>query len=426
MTLDHIGIAIQPEHAALYERLLASRPYKSETVEREGVRTLFFGDNGVPHAAPKLELLDATRPDSPVARFLDTRGPGIHHLAFEVGDLEAEMERVRALGIRLLAEAPKAGADGKRIVFLHPKDTAGVLVELIQSVRPEPEWVEIPTSTGPLAIQVSGLEGAPPLLVLHGALGSTELETDRLIRFWERDFRVYGLDFEEHGRSRRERGTGNGERANATNGLDGGPGVETPRGASALGPPSRTRRSASRAVPTWQTYVDNTITAFEHFGLEAAAVFGFSLGGAVALALAAERPGMVDRLASHGANVQWTDLEVAAMIEPMDFDRLEGSFWGRRLEDVHGPGWRHLVEDVAAFTRGLPADWIEDGEIARIECPTLISHGDSDRFFDVRHPVNLYRHIPDASLWIVPGLDHPIQGLEVASFAARVGAFLAG
>ena len=385
MTLEHIGIATStPEQVQLFERLLAAAPYKSEAVEREGVRTHFFGDGGAVGASPKLELLEATADTSPVAGFVAKRGPGLHHLAFEVEDLAGEMERVRALGVRLLADAPKPGADGKRIVFLHPKDTAGVLVELVESVRPARQWVEAEGR----AVQVSGPEDAPPLLVLHGALGSTELETDRLIRLWENSFRVYGLDFSGHGRS----------------------------------------RELDEATPTWETFVSDAITAVDHFGLGDAAVFGFSMGGAVALGLALARPDAVGRLAVHGVNVQWDQAEVEAMVGPMDPARMQAEhpFWAQRLAEVHGDGWRHLVAQMIAFTRGLPDQHLSDADLGRIACPTRVSAGDRDRFFDVRHAVGLWRAVPDARLQILPGLDHPIQGVEAERFAAEVGAFLAG
>ena len=384
MTLEHVGIAAaSPEHVALFRQLLAAGPYKSERVEREGVLTHFFGDGGEPGAAPKMELLEATRADSPVAGFIQKRGPGLHHLAFEVSDLDAEMARVRGLGVRLLAEEPKPGADGKRIVFLHPKDTAGVLVELVESVRPPRQWVTV----GDLAVGVSGPEGGPPLLVLHGALGSTELETDRLVRVWERTFRVHALDFSGHGRSR---------------GLD-------------------------EETPTWGTFLGDATTACEHFGLERAAVFGFSMGGAVALALALARPQAVGRLAVHGVNVQWDAAEVEAMVGPMDVERMEAEhpFWARRLADVHGASrWRRLVAQLIAFTRGLPDQHLADADLAQIGCPTRVSTGDRDRFFDVRHAVGLYRAVPGARLQIIPGLDHPIQGVDVPTFAADVERFL--
>ncbi len=384
MTLEHVGIATSsPDQIALFEHLLATAPYKSERVEREGVQTHFFGDGGRPGAAPKMELLEATRPDSPVAGFVGKRGPGLHHLAFEVGDLDAEVERVQTLGIRTLADAPKPGADGKRIVFLHPKDTAGVLVELVESVRPDRQWVE----ADGLAVGVSGPDDAPPLLVLHGALGSTDLETDRLIRVWEKTFQVYALDFAGHGRS----------------------------------------ADLAAEVPNWDDYVSDAIAVFDRFGLADAAVFGFSMGGAVALALAVRRPDLVGRLAIHGANVQWDEAEVEAMVGPMDVDRMERDhpFWARRLAETHGASrWRRLVAQLIAFTRGLPGLHLADSELARIACPTRVSAGDRDRFFDVRHAVGLYRAIPGAQLQIIPGLDHPIQGVDVPTFAAEVGAFL--
>ncbi len=389
MTLDHIGIALaRPEHEALFRRLLDAAPYKTETVEREGVRTVFFGDGGEPGAAPKLELLEALRDDSPVATFVSKRGPGLHHLAFEVDDLEAEMARVREAGFRLLADAPKPGADGKRIVFLHPKDTAGVLVELVQSVR-RTEWAEVGTRRGRLAVQVSGPEGAPPLVVLHGALGSTELETDRLVRVWERTFRVYALDFLGHGRS----------------------------------------GDAPDGVPTWEGYTADVTALLNHFDLGRVRLFGFSMGGGVALAAALAHPDRVARLAVHGVNVQWDEAEVEAMVGPMDVDRMEAEhpFWARRLAEVHGADrWRGLVRQLIAFTRALPQRHLPDDALRQIAAPTLVSAGDRDRFFDVRHAVGLYRAIPDARLWVIPGLDHPIQGVDVPAFAETVGAFLLG
>ena len=382
MTLEHVGIAVAtPEQVALYERLLGAAPYKSERVEREGVETHFFGDGGQAGAAPKLELLEATADTSPVASFLARRGPGLHHLAFEVADLEREMARIRALGIRLLADTPKDGADGKRIVFLHPKDTAGVLVELVASVRPERRWVAL---EGGRQLAVSGPPAAPPLLVLHGALGSTALETDRLIRVWERAFQVHALDFRGHGRS---------------DDLD-------------------------VAIPRWQDYTSDAITAIEWIG-RPALVFGFSLGGSIALTAALARPDAVAALAVHGANVQWDAAEVDAMTAPLDPGRLatDHPFWARRLAEVHGERWPRLVRQVAAFTQGLPDQRIPDDALAQIVCPTRISAGDRDRFFDIRHAVALYRALPDAELQILPGVDHPIQTVDAPPFAADVARF---
>jgi methylmalonyl-CoA/ethylmalonyl-CoA epimerase len=129
--VEHIGIAVQDLAAsdALFTKLFKVPPYKHEEVAAEGVTTSFFQINQT-----KIELLEATRDDSPIARFLEKKGEGIHHIAFEVHDIVAEMERLKGEGFVLLNEAPKPGADNKLVCFLHPKGTNGVLVELCQSV----------------------------------------------------------------------------------------------------------------------------------------------------------------------------------------------------------------------------------------------------------------------------------------------------
>ncbi|MEO1587534.1 MAG: methylmalonyl-CoA epimerase, partial [Bacteroidota bacterium] len=109
-------------------RLFQQTPYKEESVESEGVTTSFFQ-----MGETKIELLEATKPDSPIAKFIEKRGEGIHHIAFEVDDIRSEMKRLADEGFRLLNEQPKSGADNKWVCFLHPKDTNGVLVELCQS-----------------------------------------------------------------------------------------------------------------------------------------------------------------------------------------------------------------------------------------------------------------------------------------------------
>ncbi len=135
LKIEHIGIAVKnlEESIPLFEQLLNTPCYKTETVEGEGVNTAFFrtGDS-------KIELLEATKETSPIARFLEKKGPGMHHIAFEVENIEAEMKRLAALGFELLHDTPKNGADNKRICFLHPKNTNGVLVELCEDRRGNP------------------------------------------------------------------------------------------------------------------------------------------------------------------------------------------------------------------------------------------------------------------------------------------------
>lgn len=127
--LEHIGIAVRDlgEANRLFAKLLGAPHYKVEEVESEGVRTSFFNVGGV-----KIELLEPTRSDSPVARFIEKRGEGIHHLAFEVDDIEGTVKRKIVEGFESLNQTPKSGADNKLVSFLHPKSTGGVLVELCQ------------------------------------------------------------------------------------------------------------------------------------------------------------------------------------------------------------------------------------------------------------------------------------------------------
>ncbi|WP_196885833.1 methylmalonyl-CoA epimerase [Aureivirga sp. CE67] len=130
--IEHIGIAVKDLEKSnqVYAALFGKEAYKIEEVESEGVRTSFFesGPN-------KIELLEATKEDSPIAKFIAKRGEGIHHIAFAVDNIYSEMERLKEDGFKVLNEKPKKGADNKLVVFLHPKDTHGVLVELCQEIE---------------------------------------------------------------------------------------------------------------------------------------------------------------------------------------------------------------------------------------------------------------------------------------------------
>lgn len=129
LKIEHIGIAVKDldNSIATFSKLLGKTPYKTEKVESEGVSTTFFEIGN-----SKIELLEATHENSPIAKFIEKKGEGIHHIAFEVQNIEQEMQRLQNEGFVLLNELPKNGADNKRIVFLHPKSTNGVLVELCQ------------------------------------------------------------------------------------------------------------------------------------------------------------------------------------------------------------------------------------------------------------------------------------------------------
>jgi len=134
--IEHIGIAVKDLKASneLFTKLLGVLPYKFETVESEKVTTSFFktGPN-------KIELLEAENEDSAIHKFIEKRGEGLHHIAFDVDDIYAEMERLSKEGFRLLNEQPKHGADNKLVCFIHPKSANGVLIELCQSIHSDEE-----------------------------------------------------------------------------------------------------------------------------------------------------------------------------------------------------------------------------------------------------------------------------------------------
>ena len=127
--IEHLGIAVKDLNTSiqLYETLFQTECYKTEAVESEGVKTAFFqvGES-------KIELLEASNPESPIAKFLEKKGPGFHHVAFETSDIDSEIQRLISEGFELIHQTPKDGADNKRIAFLHPKAVDGLLLELCQ------------------------------------------------------------------------------------------------------------------------------------------------------------------------------------------------------------------------------------------------------------------------------------------------------
>ncbi|MDO3424000.1 methylmalonyl-CoA epimerase [Chryseobacterium sp. APV1] len=129
MKLEHIGIAVKSLGVSdeLFAKLLGKESYKQESVEREGVVTSFYAAG-----ESKIELLEASKEDSPISKFIEKKGEGIHHLAFGVENILEEVQRLKKEGFEFLSEEPKEGADNKLVVFLHPKSTNGVLVELCQ------------------------------------------------------------------------------------------------------------------------------------------------------------------------------------------------------------------------------------------------------------------------------------------------------
>jgi methylmalonyl-CoA epimerase len=383
--IEHLGIAVRDAAAIsdLYERLFGYRPYKRERVESEGVETVFLDAGGA-----KLELLEATRPDSPIAGFVEKRGEGLHHVAFDVRDIHAEHARLGEAGFRLLNPEPKRGADGKLIFFVHPKDTGGVLVEFCQSAPQSLEPTFAPHGDGRIAYYVGGSDDAPPLVLLHAALGSTEMETQRLLPHFQQNFKTIAVDFAAHGRS---------------------------------------DDFSEESLLTMEFFSEGVAAVLDHAGLDRTHLFGFSMGGSVALHLALTMPERIDRLCVHAMNVQWDAGEVAVMAGGMDPETMAGVAprWAERLEQTHGADrWQSLATRMIAFTDALPDRRLDDDRLAQITAPTLVSAGDADRYFKIEHALNLWRALPDARLAIHPGLDHPIQHVDPERFTALVTDFL--
>lgn len=386
MHLEHLGLAVRDAAPALdhLARVLGLSAYKTESVESEGVRTTFLDAGG-----PRLELLEATTPESPIARHLERRGEGLHHVAFEVDNLDEAFRELEAAGVRLLNDAPKPGADGKRIFFIHPKETAGVLVELCQSARylPDPSFVPVGAERLAYYAEPVGPPDTPPVVVLHGALGCTELETARLLPELQPFARPIALDFAGHGRS----------------------------------------SDFADVTFSMERFAEDVIALLDHLGLEQADLFGFSMGGAVALYVAYRYPERVRRMAVHGVNVQWDEREARVMTAGMNPEAMAQRHprWANRLRAVHGEDrWQPLAERLIDFTDALPQRHFEDDALAQIETPTLVSMGDSDRYFRLEHAISLYRTLPHARLAVLPGLDHPIQGVDPRSFGRMVGQWL--
>lgn len=380
MTLDHLGIAADDASTALFERLLGAAPYKTEVVETQGVRTVFFGDGGARGRAPKVEMLESVADGSPIARYLDKRGPGLHHIAFQVDDIEAEMDRVRGLGIRLLNDAPQPGADGKRIVFLHPKDTSGVLVELCADGPRQRRPLAVAWEGGTVHGWEMGDPDAPPLVALHGALGTSE-QMERFADVWSRRFRLVALDLPGHG------------------------------------------ASADAAEMTWGRFASGVVAVLDALALHDVRLFGYSLGAGVAIEVARQRPLAVTRLALHATHTQWTAREVARMTDGLRLDSQEAE---ARMEALHGGLWRDAAARMARFSEGLPEAWIDDEALASVAAPALVSIGDRDGLFEVESAVHLSRTLGDARLWVIPEARHALGSLDAEAFAPTVAAWLGG
>lgn len=374
MRLEHIGIAVDEVNAVVerFQELLGVRPYKAETIDTQQVRTHFLDAE-----TAKLELLEALDDDSPVQRFLDRRGEGLHHLAFEVEDAAATMTRLRDAGFDLLSETPQHGADDKRIFFVHPKQTHGVLVEFCESIPPSWTPIEVPHRDGTLSVFERGDQSRPSVVFLHGAAGCTLYETAPLMRRLESSFHVIGIDLSGHGAS-----------------------SFPPDGTLSL-----------------DVFAADVRAALDALDCASAHVFGFSLGGGAALHFAQQNPARVERLALLQTTVEWTEPLADQMKQRLDLEALQDRSPDRvqQLRSLHDDPER-LFRSLRAFVEGLPdtSDALWE-PIADVTAPTLVASVDHDPLFGPEVPLALCDHLPNARLAILPGEQHSLAEAPLAS-----------
>ncbi len=375
--LEHVGIAVGGDDLErLLSDLLGLIVYKTEAVEAQGVETRFAD------AGAKVEFLRALSDMSPVAKFIDKRGPGVHHLAFRVDDLTAALGRAREAGVAVIGE-PSPGADGLRIAFLHPRDTHGVLIELCET-RPDalPTPTLIATSAGAVAANSWPSEtDAPPLVLLHGAGAATAIETQHLARLMQPSRPVVALDLPGHGASDKH------EVLTTRLFIDG----------------------ASEAIASMREPID---------------LFGFSLGGAVALSVAQRLSSQVQRLAVHATAIDWDTNLVAAMLGRIDASAIRSRSPGgwQKLNEAHQGHAAGVFGSLHPFVRSLAQQPIFSSELLPT-LPILVSSGGTDELFDLSHVLHLHRHLSGSQLAVLPGIGHRLGPDEAAALAPMLRRF---
>ncbi len=375
--LEHVGIAVEKVEAVIdcFRDLLGTAPYKAEAVSTQEVRTHFL-DAG----SAKLEFLEALGPDSAVQKFLDNRGEGLHHLAFEVADADATMAQLRDADYTLLSDTPQPGADDKRIFFVHPKETHGVLVEFCESTAPDWTPTRVPHREGHLAVYERGDKNRPSLLLLHGAAGSTLLDTAPLMRRLEPRFHLIGVDLSGHG-------------------------------ASSL---------PADDTLTLDRFAENVQAALDAVDVASAHLFGFSLGASVALMAAHSVPDRVKRLALMSPNVTWTESMVAAMTNRLDVEALREHRPDRAeaLTTQHEHSDR-LFPALRSFIATLPDKSDAAQETLRtVEHPTLVTALDDDPLFPLDAATTIHQRLPNARLSVLPGSQHSLRHAPLAALTS--------
>lgn len=366
--LEHIGIAIDDVEAAIscLEEVLNEHPYKTETVSSQQVRTHFLNAESA-----KLELLESLDADSAVARFLNERGEGIHHLAFEVDDVNESMDRLRSAGYTLLNDTPQIGADDKRIVFVHPKETHGVLLEFCETQPPDWSPRHLSHRTGRLAVYERGHRSAPSVLLLHGAGGSTTQDLAPLMRRLESSFHVIGIDFSGHG--------------------------------SSSFPPSDNLR--------FEDFVSDVERVLRDLDGSDLHLFGFSMGSAVAVRAAVAFPDRIRRLGLFAPIFHWSSSRVDEMNARLNLQTLQKHNPDRaaQIKAKHDEPER-LFKALRSWIETLPSRNSEMNELlASVDCPTLVMGLDADPLATLESSKTTHQQIPDARLCILPGTGHGIQ-----------------
>ncbi len=306
ITLEHVGLAVRDAAAVqrLFESLAELRVYKSERIPREGVETHFLSAGGT-----KLELLAALGSDSPVARFLENRGEGLHHLAFEVSDITEHMRLVRSLGFTPLTEEALPGADDKLIFFLHPKETAGILLEFCES-KPIPLADTAILHQGErFAFRERGDRTHSSVVVIPGIGAGPSVDVPTLVRHLELHFHVIALHI-----------------------------------------PDR------QAIVARESGPDLVFSLLDARSVSRAHVFGCGAGGHIALQCAMDQPLRVRRLALFGmppgnGGQSWSAITHDALVAGVDRDEmllprvtldLHEALAGSRLTIL--PGTTHALE----------------------------------------------------------------------------------
>ena len=375
VTLDHIGIAVKNVSSvlAMLEKVAQLRPGSVEEVASQGIRAHF-----IPAGAAKLELLEALSPNSKIASFLEKRGEGVHHIAFRVQDIRAAWRTCLQNGYVPIGESPQQGAGGKSIFFLHPRDTHGILIEFCQEKLVKLEPIQIPFSGGMLAGYTLGPPEAEPLLVLHGAAGSTHLETAPIIKKLAKEYRVYAIDFPAHGHS-----TAFEERAFSHD-----------------------------------FFLESIVAAYTHFGLEKAHIFGFSLGGGLALYYATRYPEKVDKLVVHGANLNWSTEDKDTLLRRLDPAVIQSETPGLSyiLEEMHPSGWVSLFKRMMVYVEEHLSVSDLTTPLLQLDHRVLVSATDKDDYFSITTPLHIYQTLPNASLAIIPGDKHALQNLPLTTY----------